>query len=58
MLRLTVIAFLVLLVCAVPSGSTQPARSQNAPRCTAGASSVVLGEDPVTTSYPLGCVHP
>jgi hypothetical protein len=26
--------------------------------CTSGASSIMLGEPPVTTWYPPGCVHP
>ena len=58
MLRLTIAIILVFLVCAVPSGSTQTSRSQNGPICTAGVSSVVVGEQSVTTWYPVGCIHP
>ena len=58
MLRLTFVTILVSLICAVPSGSTHTARSQNGPICTAGAASAVVGEEPVTTWYPPGCVHP
>lgn len=42
-----------VLLCAVPSASTQTGQP-----CTSAASSVVMGEAPVTTWYPPGCVHP
>jgi hypothetical protein len=55
-LKLAVLAVIGLLLCSVPAASTQT--GQPAPPCTGGASSISLGEPPVTTWYPAGCAHP
>jgi hypothetical protein len=51
-MKLALLTFVVFLVLGVSSGSSQTPQT-----CTSGASSVVYGEAPVTTWYPLGCVH-
>jgi hypothetical protein len=55
-LKITVLVAIGLLVCAVPSASTHT-RQAGQP-CTSGASSITMGEQPVTIWYPPGCVHP
>jgi hypothetical protein len=54
--KLTPLVAVGLLLCAVPAASTHT--GQPAQPCTSGASSIMLGEPPVTTWYPPGCVHP
>jgi hypothetical protein len=52
-MRIALLTVIGVLMFGVPSGSTQ-----SGPPCTAGASSVVVGQEPVTTWYPPGCIHP
>jgi len=54
-LQLALLAAVGLLVCVVPAASTHTGQAQP---CTSGVSSITLGEPPVTTWYPPGCVHP
>jgi hypothetical protein len=54
-LQLALFAAVGVLVCAVPAASTHTGQGQP---CTSGVSSIRLGEPPVTTWYPPGCVHP
>ncbi len=54
-MKLVLLTVLVLLAC-VASSSSRSATPIST--CTSGASSVTYGEEPVTTWYPEGCVHP
>jgi hypothetical protein len=53
--KLVLLTILVLLVFSVPSGSGS---THAQPMCTSAASSASLGEESVTTWYPVGCLHP
>ncbi|HZO62302.1 MAG TPA: hypothetical protein VFB35_04915 [Gaiellaceae bacterium] len=55
-LKVALLVAIGLLLCGVPAGS--PRTGQAPQPCTRGASSIILGEPPVTTWYPPGCVHP
>jgi hypothetical protein len=52
MKRIALLIVFGLLLFAVPSAS-----SQTGTLCTAGASSIAVGEPPVTIWYPPGCIH-
>jgi hypothetical protein len=54
--KLALLTALVLLACVTSSASSRSAPP--IPTCTGAASSVAYGEEPVTTWYPPGCVHP
>jgi hypothetical protein len=55
-MKLVLLTVLVLLACVASSSSSRSATPIST--CTSGASSVKYGEEPVTTWYPEGCVHP
>jgi hypothetical protein len=54
--KLAVLGAIGTLVCAVPAASTHT--TQPGQPCTSGTSSITLGEPPITTWYPPGCIHP
>jgi hypothetical protein len=54
--KLVLLTMLVLFACVASSASSQGVPPM--PPCTAGASSVVYGQAPVTTWDPPGCAHP
>ncbi len=55
-MKLALLTVLVLFACVTSSASSHSAPPL--PTCMSAASSVVYGEEPVTTWYPAGCVHP
>lgn len=55
-MKLVLLTMLVLFACVASSASSQGVPPM--PPCTAGASSVVYGQAPVTTWDPPGCAHP
>jgi hypothetical protein len=51
--RIGVVTVLGLLMCGVPSASTQTGQP-----CTGATSSIALDQPAVTIWYPPNCVHP
>jgi hypothetical protein len=51
-MKLLILIVVGVLVCEVPSASTH-----TGPPCTSAVSSVVMGQEPVISWYPPGCIH-